>query len=128
MKKTIRILSFILALVIMLGMFISFTGCTSSKLIGTWYFEGEEDGMRLVFQRGGKGYAKDTDWDGEVYIEHFKWKLSGKKLTITFTDGESSNKEVIKIVSLTNRRIEIAYQYDGKFDYEDTDVLIKERR
>ncbi|MBO5077745.1 MAG: hypothetical protein J5584_09150 [Clostridia bacterium] len=120
MKKSIRIIAAVLALATMLGICTLFTGCASSKLVGTWQMRGDEDGEQIVFEKGGKGYIKDRG-----YIEEFKWKYSNKKLTVTFGD----NKTVMKVSKLTGSRMVLIPKEDGRYSskYKETFVKVKGR-
>ncbi|MBR7063392.1 MAG: hypothetical protein IKI42_10215 [Clostridia bacterium] len=125
MKKAIRIFSSILALVIMLSMFISFMGCTSSKMIGTWRFENEEIDMILTFQHGGKGYIVDAR-DEQVKIK-ITWKCSDDRVSIYSTEKENAIIE-FKIESITSRKMIAIPIEGGEYNYDNSQVLIKTKR
>ena len=125
MKKAIRILSSILALVIMLSMFISFMGCTSSKMIGTWRFENGKSNVIFKFQRGGKGYLVDAR-DEELKIT-ITWKCSGDRVSIYSPEKESTVIE-FKIKSITSGKMIIIPKEGGEYNYDNPQVLIKTKR
>ena len=125
MKKAIRILSSILALVIMLSMFISFMGCTSSKMIGTWRFENEKLNIIFKFQHGGKGYLVDAR-DEEIKIT-ITWKCSGDRVSICSPEKESTVIE-FKIKSITSGKMIIIPKEGGEYNYDNPQVLIKTNR
>ena len=79
MKKVLRAISVVLTLVICLSACAVFTGCASSKIIGTWV---DEDGMEITFGKGGKGTMSYSYFGSEQSIE-FNWKYKRGILTIS---------------------------------------------
>ena len=96
MKRTIRVIALILALAALLGIFTLFSGCASSKLVGTWERTGPfPNGYYkyvFTFNAGGKGKAETSDLESG-----FRWSLRGEKLKIKWDRSGETMYYHIKI-------------------------------
>ncbi|MBO5077744.1 MAG: lipocalin family protein [Clostridia bacterium] len=96
MKKTIRFIALILVMATLLGICSLFSGCTSSKLVGTWELTGPFPNgyykYEFTFNAGGKGKVKTSDHESA-----FHWSLNGEKLKIKWYDSGETMNFIIKI-------------------------------
>ena len=96
MKRTIRVIALILVMATLLCICSLFSGCASSKLVGTWEMTGPFPNgyykYEFAFNAGGKGKAKTSDLETA-----FHWSLSGEKLKIKWDESGETINYIIKI-------------------------------
>ena len=88
----------------------------NAQFVGGWLFEYDDDeggSVVIIFNADGTGNDTET-YDGDTYTSSFTWSTTSTLLTITTTQGDIEEVEVVEYNFITNDQVRIIYNEDGE--------------
>ena len=89
----------------------------NAQFVGGWLLEYDEDegggSVVIIFNADGTGNDTET-YDGDTYTSSFTWSTTSTLLTITTTQGDIEEVEVVEYNFITNDQVRIIYNEDGE--------------
>jgi len=89
----------------------------NAQFVGGWLLEYDEDegggSVVIIFNADGTGNDTET-YDGDTYTSSFTWSTTSTLLTITTTQGDIEEVEVVEYNFITNDQVRIIYIEDGE--------------
>ena len=89
----------------------------NAQFVGGWLLEYDEDegggSVVIIFNADGTGNDTET-YDGDTYTSSFTWSTTSTLLTITTTQGDIEEVEVVEYNFITNDQVRIIHIEDGE--------------
>ena len=89
----------------------------NAQFVGGWLLEYDEDegggSVVIIFNADGTGNDTET-YDGDTYTSSFTWSTTSTLLTITTTQGDIEEVEVVEYNFITNDQVRLIDIEDGE--------------
>ena len=87
----------------------------NAQFVGSWLLEYDDGDGSVVIIFNADGTGNDTEtYDGDTYTSSFTWSTTSTLLTITDTQGDIEEVEVVEYNFITNDQVRIIDIEDGE--------------